>query len=111
MANLKSVKVGGRNVVLHELTVQEVIAWARDVYEKMQAATDSDVSPDDFSQGAAYENFLPDCPLDDLARMTDCEPHEFHDWTASELVPVLEAAKEINPFFFQMRERLRAAAI
>jgi len=50
-----------------------------------------------------------DCGLDDLARMCDMPVEQLEEFTPSELAGVLQAARELNPFFFRVRTALNAA--
>jgi hypothetical protein len=91
-----AITVGTETVVVHELTVAEVRSW----FIALDGNTERDAL-----DALVFE----DCGLDDLARMTDHAADELASFTPSQLEPVLQAARELNPFFFRVRAALAAA--
>lgn len=86
-----------RVVEVKELTVGEVRAWVTET-----AAT----TWRDPIQATVWE----DVGLDELARMTDASAEDLESFTPSELEPVIEAARKLNPSFFRLRAALHWAA-
>ncbi len=97
MAAVRSVEMGARTVIVRELTVGEVRDWLTAV-ESGEAEVD-----------AAGEFVFEDCSLQDLARMCDATVGDFNAHAPSEIEPVKEAARELNPHFFRTRAAVAAA--
>lgn len=90
------IRVGDHTIIVSELSVAEVRSWFVDL--------DSNQARDPL-QALVFE----DCGLDDLARMCDMPVEQLEEFTPSELAGVLQAARELNPFFFRVRRALNAA--
>lgn len=84
-------------VTVKELTVGEVRNWLLDV------ETGRGEEP-------LHALALEECSLADLARMGDIEVSALEDYTPSELAPLGEAAKALNPHFFRVRAALSGVA-
>ena len=95
-AATRAIPVGTETVVVRELTVADVRNWF--------IALDGNAERD-----ALDALVFPDCGLDDLARMTDCDTAELSAFTPGQLEPVLQAARELNQFFFRVLAALSVA--
>lgn len=93
------VPVGDRVFTVHEMTVAEVRQWLLDV-ENGTAVVDP-----------VGEFVVSGCSVADLARMCHVQATEFDALRPSEMQPVIEAAKKLNPHFFQVREVVFAATV
>lgn len=92
----------GLVVTVRELTVAEVRAWVVE------------------SQASSYRDPLhalallslpgETVGLDELARLCDATPDDLEQFTPGEIQPLLEAAKALNPLFFQLRTLLAQTA-
>lgn len=80
-------------VTVRELTVSEVRTWAKE----MEAG-----KPAEPLRCMVFE----DCSLDDLARMCDSPADQLEKFKPSELTPLRDKAKAMNPYFFRVREVL-----
>ena len=79
------IQIGERTVTVRELTVREVRDWLTSL-EKGSATVD-----------AGGEFVWEDCSLQDLARMSDCPVEAFDDFAPSDLAPLKQAARDLNP--------------
>jgi hypothetical protein len=91
------IQIGERTVTVRELTVREVRDWLTSL-EKGSAQVD-----------AGGEFVWDDCSLQDLARMSDAPLDFFDDFAPSDLAPLREAARSLNPHFFRLRAAVAAA--
>lgn len=96
MSATLTVLVGNEEVVVRELTFNEVRDWLAEV----EAQTHRDPV-----HATAFE----DIGLDDLARVVDWSVSSLETCTPSQLNPVVEAAKKLNPHFFRLRTALQWA--
>lgn len=96
MSATVTVLVGNEEIVVRELTFKEVRDWLAEV----EAQT-----PRDPVHATAFE----DLGLDDLARVVDWPVGRLESYTPSQLKPVVEAARKLNPHFFRIREALQWA--
>lgn len=103
----------GREINVRELTVGEIRAWFTDLDSDlpMPAADPADGTagqdgPDTSAADVFSDLLLAEISLDDLARMTDLSVTDMNGLTQSELRSVLDCAKQINPYFFDLRTRL-----
>lgn len=92
------IQIGERTVTVRELTVREVRDWAVQVDTGL------------LSLDGVDELMLPDCSLADLQRMSDADGDLLDTLTPSELEPIAEAARKLNPHFFRLRAALAGAA-
>lgn len=99
IASTMEVTVSGRTFTVHEMTVADVRKWLRDV----ESGT-AQVDP-------VGEFVIADCSVGDLARMCHVPAAEFDAFRPSELSPLVEAAKKLNPHFFGVREIVLAATV
>lgn len=93
MPATRTLTLGERLVTVRELTVGEVRDWLR--------KTETDTSPD-----ILHALALPECNLADLVLMSDADSDALDACTPSELLPLYELCKELNPHFFRVREAL-----
>ena len=95
MAFEKAVKIGDKEVTVHELTVAQV----RDMAQA--AAVD---------QSDPLANWLiEDVPFVVLASMTTITVEALDEWRPSEIKQLAEVCREVNPDFFDMNRRLSVA--
>jgi len=97
MAASRQVQVGALTVNVRELTVGEVRDWLASI-ESGQTSVD-----------AAGEYVFDDASVQDLARMCDLPASGFDAYTPSEIEPIRQAARELNPHFFGLRAAVAAA--
>ncbi len=97
MAAAHTVQLGDLAVTVRELTVGEVRDWLAGI-EKGTALVD-----------AGGEFVWDDLSLADLARMSDAPAAAFDAFAPSELEPLREAARALNPHFFRTRAAVAAA--
>lgn len=98
MRVIREIDVGGRAVKIKELTLAEIRAMVR----AAEAAPASLASAGDVLDAMLFE----DCALPELYAMTDLTAESAGALAPSELVQVIDAAKELNAAFFGMRGRL-----
>ena len=91
------VQLDGFSVTVRELSVAEVRAWVTE----SAASTFRDPV-----QAMVWD----DLGLDELARMCDVGAPALETFAPSELAPVMEAARALNPHFFRLRAGLEWAA-
>lgn len=94
----KTFQTNAKTITVHEMTTAELRTWWNGI-----AAPGG---PCDI----ASEYAVPGISLGDLAMLCHCEVADFDDLTASELAPIAEAARELNPHFFRLRESLAEAS-
>jgi hypothetical protein len=97
----KSVTVRERIFTARELTVAEMddwFAWLEGLDEYSE--------PLDVIGGTV----LGDISLRELARLCDCDAAELRAYTPSELLGLVEAAREVCPYFFATRAKLARLA-
>jgi hypothetical protein len=87
------ITVGDNVVVVRELSVSEVRDWVAEA----EAGAKLD---------ALRSLVFDDCSLDDLARMCDFTADQMEQFGPSELDPLREKCKALNPHFFKVREAL-----
>lgn len=88
----RQVKVNSRTFVVRELTVGEVRTWRNDLH----------ALGDDIIGGMLFE----DITIGELCLMCGMDAAMADSLTPSELRVLADAARELNPDFFSMRERL-----
>ncbi|MGH1509514.1 phage tail assembly protein [Ralstonia solanacearum] len=96
MALTKTTHVTDRDVQVRELTVQEVRDW----YAALATSTDE--------VDVVGLLLFGDVTLGDIERMTDLTPAALATLAPSDVARVIADVKEVNPHFFDLRERLRA---
>ena len=96
MAATRVIQVGGRAVVVRELTFQEVRDWL--------TAAESGATED-----VLFALAFDDCSLSDIAYMSDAEAAQLVGYAPSELADLTKACKELNPHFFRVRTALSGA--
>ena len=102
MAGLtREVSAAERRVTVRELTVREVRQWLADMEE---AATRQDVD-------VVGEFMLEGLSFEELTRFCDITRDELDACTQGEVAALAKAAKELNPGFFRVRERLFQTAL
>lgn len=84
-------------VTVRELTVADVRNWLVEV--------DAGVTFD-----ALRSLVFEDCSLDDLIMMSDAEKDALERLTYSELLPLRDACKALNPHFFRVRAAMQKVA-
>lgn len=97
MAASRQVQIGSLAVTVRELTVGEVRDWLASV-ESGQTLVD-----------AAGEYVFEDASVQELARMCDLPVFGFDAFTPSEIEPIRQAARDLNPHFFGLRAAVAAA--
>lgn len=97
MAASRQVQIGSLAVTVRELTVGEVRDWLASV-ESGQTLVD-----------AAGEYVFEDASVQELARMCDLPVSGFDAFTPSEIEPIRQAARDLNPHFFDLRAAVAAA--
>lgn len=97
MAATRQVQVGSLTVTVRELTVGEVRDWLASI-ESGEALVD-----------AAGEYVFDDASVQDLARMCDLPVPGFDAFAPSEIEPIRQAARDLNPHFFGLRAAVAAA--
>ncbi len=97
MAATKVVELAGTQVTVKELTVAQVRDWLVEI--------ESGVTVDPLGS-MVFE----DCSLDDLARMSDATAAVMESLTYSELLPLRDACKALNPHFFRVRAAVQKVA-
>jgi hypothetical protein len=93
----KTVQTNAKRFTVNQLTVNELRAW----WKKIEAPG--------YPCDVTNEFMIPGISLDDLAWLCRCEVAEFEDLTYSELMLIADAAKELNPHLFRLRESLNEA--
>ena len=89
------VQVGEQTITARELTFSEVRAWL------VEATASTQRDP---VQALAF----PGLGLDELSRMCDAPVEVLETFAASELTPLVDAARSLNPPFFRVRRLLMA---
>lgn len=97
MSATKQVDLYGRVVTVRELTVGDVRDWLATIESGKQ---EIDV---------VGEFLFEDCTVDDLVRMSDMPREAFDALTPSQISPIREAARDLNPSFFRARAAVAAA--
>lgn len=88
------IALGDASITVRELTVAEVRDWALKVDQGL-----IQVDP-------VREYVFEDVSLDDLLRMSDADGDVLEQYGPSDLQPVAEAARKLNPHFFRLRAEL-----
>jgi hypothetical protein len=91
----REVEVDGQIIVAHEITVAEMRQWLLD----MRKAENFDVLDAVLFRDHAVS-------IKDLVLMSSATRAFIEGSTATELVKLVTAIKEVNPFFFQFRQAL-----
>lgn len=99
----RDLAVGGAPVQVRELTVAEIDAWWADTKREIAAAP-SDTRDIDVIAGRLCGDFT----LADLRRVSTITDDQFRGATQSELGDLMDAARELNPLFFQLRAEIGA---
>jgi len=97
MAARESVPLSKRAVTVSELSVRDIRDWL------VEAESGAAVDPLHALAFAEYG-------LQDLARMCDASADDLEQYPPSELEPLVEACKRINPHFFRVRALLSGTA-
>ncbi len=97
MPATRPVELPGRLVTVRELTVAEVRAWL------VEAEAGERVDP---LHALAFDDF----GLADIARMCDATADELEAFAPSDLSPLVEACRGLNPHFFKVRAALSGVA-
>lgn len=97
MPATRTVELPGRLVTIRELTVAEVRAWL------LETEAGAQVDP---LHALAFDDF----GLGDLARMCDATADDLEAFAPSDLAPLVEACRALNPHFFRVRAALTGAA-
>ena len=91
--------INDRTVTVRELTVAEVRDWVREI--------EVGVRPVDPAGDALFD----DVCLADIALMTDASGDWLAGFGPSELQPLADLCKKVNPHFFRLRAVVQAAHI
>lgn len=106
MRHTRDVDAGGATVQVRELTVTEIDSWWADTRREIAAAPETDAREIDVIAGRLCGDFT----LTDLRRVSTITPEQFRAATQSELAALMDAARELNPLFFQFRAEIGALA-
>lgn len=90
---------GGRRITVRELTVAELRNWLKD----LENAKDKTID-------LVTEGIIPDASLTDVSRMIDLTLEDLDALTPTQIAGMVAVCKELNPHFFQLRDRLMVAA-
>lgn len=90
MRNIREISLDGRAVQVREMTVGEIRRW---LASKTEAG--------DLVDSLIFEEIA----LSDLSFLTDLPADVVDGLAPSEIRRVIDAAREVNPDFFAMRER------
>jgi hypothetical protein len=93
----REVQLGAHLVTVREMTVGEVRDWMVEIEQGAQQ-----IDP-------AGEYVFDDCSLQDLMRMSDATVDIFNSAAPSDIEPLRQAARELNPHFFRVRAAVAAA--
>ncbi len=97
MSATKKIEIDGRTIVVKELTVGEIRDWLTEIESGTKAVD------------VAGEFVFDDCSVDDLVRVSDMPREAFDDLAPSQIEPIREAARALNPGFFRARAAVAAA--
>lgn len=97
MRVIREIKIGERAVLIRELTVAELRAWAASAAPAAGSFVDDIFEDEDLS--------LPDIPV-----FCDLTTADVEGLAPSELVSVVDAIREVNQRFFAIWQRRLAAA-
>lgn len=97
MAATRVVDLPCGKVTVRELTVADVRTWL------VEAEAGTEVDP-------LGSMVFDDCSLSDLVRMSDADKDALEGLTYSELLPLRDACKVLNPHFFRVRAALQKVA-
>lgn len=97
MPATRLINLPGLPVTVRELTVAEVRSWL------VEAESGAPVDP---LRAMVFD----DCSLDDMARMVDVAAAALEQFTNSELEPLRDACRALNPHFFRVRAALARVA-
>jgi len=86
--------LGGRKVVITELSLGEIRGWLASVINQTEGT--------DVVDALLFEDFDPAA----LVRMTDLTAADLDAYTPSDLRRLADACREVNRDFFAMRERM-----
>lgn len=99
MAATAEVTIAGRLVTVKEMTVTDVREWVK--------AIETGILPVDPGGAATFE----DVGLLDMALMSDAPADWLAGFAPSELQPLADLCKKVNPHFFRCRAVVQAAHI
>lgn len=99
MALTQAVTVAGLTVIVKELTIREVREWALKVEHGLIA-----LDP-------VRHLALDECSIQDISIMSDAADGALDDLAPSELGPLVEACRKLNPHFFRVRAAMAGAAL
>lgn len=89
----KKIQLGATECTVHELTVAEVRTWMKEA--------------DTTGSADVLGSFLvPEVSLADLTRMSTATLEAMEALTQSELALLVATARELNPYFFDLRAKL-----
>lgn len=94
---MTQIKVGEKSVTVRELSFKEVRSW---------------IQEEELLEKNKQFNFVSDAmpvgglSVREICRMTDVSQDEIEEMTPSQLLAVAEACKEMNPYFFPIRDRV-----
>lgn len=85
-------------VEIHELTVGQIYDWLSEMVDREQRSDQSRTDPVD----AVNRTLLPDCTLDDLARMSTLTVKQMRHLPPSSLALLARECQRMNPHFFRL---------
>lgn len=99
MSAQAQIVIADRTVTVRELTVAEVRDWLREVEQGLR--------PVDPAGDALFE----DVCLADIGVMSDAGAEWLSQFKPSELQPLADLCKKVNPHFFRLRAVIQAAHV
>lgn len=97
MAASAVIELAGQSLTVRELTVAACRDWLREI--------EAGLRPVDPAGDALFEQIT----LGDLAVMCDADPDWLAGFTPSELQPLADLCRQVNPHFFRLRAVVQAA--
>ena len=94
----KAIQIQSKTFTVREMSVTELRAWWNNIATPGHACD------------VCNEYAVPGISLDDLAMLCDVDVSEFDEFTASDLAPLSEVARELNPHLFRLRETVAEAS-
>jgi hypothetical protein len=91
----RKITVAGITVTVREITVNDIRAWL--------------INAESASNDIVGQLIIDGVSLDEICRCSDLTEKQAGKLTPSELCEITQLCKELNPYFFALRERLKFA--